>query len=243
MNLTKIELEKMLKESIKKVLSEHKQNLDEISRNKKKKLKNKAIDSVYTDDDNVKTFCIITGENPMGKTGGNKLNRNANASLLDYLKSGNFAWQPIRGNYSENSENSKIIFNLPLDSAKFLGLKFLQQSFIYGRKEEGKTYFDLYVINEKHDDYELKETKSYYTDRIDAEDNYTIIDDKHKFNIPFEYFNEACIAFNNIINETKRNHPRYANEFNRFLNESLLPNKTGYYRYIHNCLLYGGLFK
>ena len=139
MNLTKIEREKRLKDSIKKVLSEHKQNLDEISRNRKKRLKNKAIDSVYTDDDNVETFCIITSENPMGKTGGNNANRNANNSLVDYLKSGNFAWQPIRGNYYENSENSKIIFNIPLDSAKFIGLKFRQESFIYGRKEEGKT--------------------------------------------------------------------------------------------------------
>ena len=96
MKLTKTELKEMIKKLVKNVLSENKQE---------KQLKNKAIDSVYTDDDNVKTFCIITSENPMGKTGGNKLNRNANASLLDYLKSGNFASQPIRGKYFKDSEN------------------------------------------------------------------------------------------------------------------------------------------
>lgn len=215
--------------------------VNEISKNEKNRIRKKAINAIDNKDDNIRTFLIITGENPMGEPGTNNINRTQNNSLVDYLKQGHYAWQPVQGKYG-STENSKIVFNVPLDEAKMLGLKFGQQSFIYGRKEDGKTLFDLYYINEQQDDYDLVETQDTY-DKVLGDDYYTKIDKNHKFSVPFEYFNESCENFNKIINEQKKKSDKYNKNFNRFLNESLKENKIGYNRYLNRSLIYGSLFK
>lgn len=225
--------ETRLKEIVKSVVSE-------ISINKKKELTKNAFNAVKGVQDNIKTFCIVTGENPMGEPGSNKLNRTNKNSLTNYLRFGNFPWTTVRGKYG-NSENPKMIFNITLSDAKIIALKFIQESFIFGRKMDDKVYFDLYFINENKTDYELKETQDYSIE-IDGDDYFTVINNKYKFNIPFKYFNEACDSFNNVINEIKDTHPKYKNEFERFLNESLLESKTLKSRYTNRTLLYGGLF-
>ena len=215
--------------------------VNEISKNEKKRIRKKAINAIDNKDDNIRTFLIITGENPMAEPGTNNINRTQNNSLVDYLKQGHYAWQPVQGKYG-STENSKIIFNVPLDESKMLALKFGQQSFIYGRKENGKTLFDLYYINEQEDDYDLVETQDTY-DKVLGDDYYTKIDKKHKFSVPFEYFNESCENFNKIINEQKKKSDKYNKNFDRFLNESIKENKIGYNRYLNRCLIYGSLFK
>ena len=215
--------------------------VNEISKNEKKRIRKKAINAIDNKDDNIRTFLIITGENPIGEPGTNNINRTQNNSLVDYLKQGHYAWQPVQGKYG-STENSKIIFNVPLDESKMLALKFGQQSFIYGRKENGKTLFDLYYINEQEDDYDLVETQDTY-DKVLGDDYYTKIDKKHKFSVPFEYFNESCENFNKIINEQKKKSDKYNKNFDRFLNESIKENKIGYNRYLNRCLIYGSLFK
>ena len=215
--------------------------VNEISKNGKNRIRKKAINAIDNKDDNIRTFLIITGENPMAEPGTNNINRTQNNSLVDYLKQGHYAWQPVQGKYG-STENSKIIFNVPLDESKMLALKFGQQSFIYGRKEDGKTLFDLYYINEQQDDYDLVETQDTY-DKVLGDDYYTKIDKNHKFSVPFEYFNESCENFNKIINEQKKKSDKYNKNFNRFLNESLKENKIGYNRYLNRSLIYGSLFK
>ena len=215
--------------------------VNEISKNEKKRIRKKAINAIDNKEDNIRTFLIITGENPMAEPGTNNINRTQNNSLVDYLKQGHYAWQPVQGKYG-STENSKIIFNVPLDESKMLALKFGQQSFIYGRKENGKTLFDLYYINEQEDDYDLVETQDTY-DKVLGDDYYTKIDKKHKFSVPFEYFNESCENFNKIINEQKKKSDKYNKNFDRFLNESIKENKIGYNRYLNRCLIYGSLFK
>ena len=215
--------------------------VNEISKNGKNRIRKKAINAIDNKDDNIRTFLIITGENPMAEPGTNNINRTQNNSLVDYLKQGHYAWQPVQGKYG-STENSKIIFNVPLDESKMLALKFGQQSFIYGRKENGKTLFDLYYINDGQDDYELVETQDTY-EKVLGDDYYTKIDKNHKFSVPFEYFNESCENFNKIINEQKKKSDKYNKNFNRFLNESLKENKIGYNRYLNRSLIYGSLFK
>lgn len=215
--------------------------VNEISKNGKNRIRKKAINAIDNKDDNIRTFLIITGENPMAEPGTNNINRTQNNSLVDYLKQGHYAWQPVQGKYG-STENSKIVFNVPLDESKMLALKFGQQSFIYGRKENGKTLFDLYYINDGQDDYELVETQDTY-EKVLGDDYYTKIDKNHKFSVPFEYFNESCENFNKIINEQKKKSDKYNKNFNRFLNESLKENKIGYNRYLNRSLIYGSLFK
>lgn len=238
---------KMLDESLKlldrmdRISENNTKFVNEISKNEKKRIRKKSINAIDNKDDNIRTFLIITGENPMGEPGTNNINRTQNNSLVDYLKQGHYAWQPVQGKYG-STENSKIIFNVPLDESKMLALKFGQQSFIYGRKENGKTLFDLYYINEQGDDYDLVETQDSY-DKVLGDDYYTKIDKNHKFSVPFEYFNESCENFNKIINEQKKKSDKYNKNFDRFLNESIKENKIGYNRYLNRCLIYGSLFK
>lgn len=215
--------------------------INEISKSEKNRLKKDAINAIDNKDDNIRTFLIITGENPMGDPGSNNINRTQNNSLVDYLKKGHYAWQPVQGKYG-STENSKIIFNIPLDEAKMLGLKFRQQSFIYCRKKDKKTLFELYYINEEQNDYDLVETQDSYNKELGS-DLYTKIDKDNKFSIPFDFFTESCNKFNTIINEQKNKSEKYNKNFERFLNESLKENKIGYNRYLNRSLIYGTLFQ
>lgn len=216
------------------------ERIDEISRNKKGQNRTSALNILSNKEDNVRTFLIITAENPMGDKANNRINRVSNNSLVDYLKQGNYAWQPVRGKYG-NTENSKIIFNISLDEAIRLGLKFQQESFIFGVKKNDKTLYNLYVINKGKNGYDLVETQDKY-EKVIGDDFYTAIDKKNKFGIPFEYFNESCEQFNKIVNETKNKSEKYASEYNRFLNECLAEGKTSKSYYTYRTLLYGGLF-
>lgn len=217
--------------------------IDEISKHEKNKFKQKAINSINGVEDNVKSFLIITAENPMGQHGTNKTNRNANTDMVRYLKSGNFAWQPVRGKYG-STENSKIIFNISLSEAKRLGLLFGQESFIYGTKENGVTNFDLYMITDDKKDYKFTERQQKH-EKIGSneKDFYTAIDNRHKFSIPYDYFKEACEKFNGLVNEAKNKSQRYRNEYEMRVNECLSENRTGKHYYINRSLIYGGLFK
>ena len=215
--------------------------LTEIAINKKKQMKQSAINSINGVQDWVKTFLILTGQNPMGQIGTNKDNRNANTTLVKYLKQGNFAWQPVKGKYG-TTEDSKIIFNISITESKRLALLFNQESFIYGRKEDDVTHFDLYVINNDGNDYIKTETQDKYNDMNGQEDYYTAIDKDHKFSIPFEYFNEACQNYNKIITEIYNKSDNYQSNYDRSLNESLKDDMTGKHYYLHRTLLYGGLF-
>lgn len=217
------------------------ERLDEISPNKKAQNKTRALNILSSKEDNVKTFLIITAENPMGSKGDNRTNRRANNSIVDYLNTGNYAWQPVRGKYG-NTENSKIIFNISLDEAIRLGLQFQQESFIFGEKNNDQTLYHLYVINEDKTGYNMVETQDKY-EKVIGSDFYTAIDNKNKFSIPFEYFNESCENFNAIINEAKSKSEKYNKEYNHFLNECLTNGKTGHSYYTYRTLLYGGLFK
>lgn len=235
------------KENIPIIMNEKEQilnlmeRIDEISHNKKEQNKTRALNIFSNKEDNVKTFLIITAENPMGNKSDNRTNRRANNSIVDYLNAGNYAWQPVRGKYN-NTENSKIIFNISLDEAINIGLQFNQESFIFGEKNDGKTLYHLYVINEDETGYNMVETQD-KCEKIIGNNFYTTIDNKNKFNIPFEYFNESCENFNTIINEAKRKSEKYNKEYNRFLNECLKNGKTGRSYYTYRTILYGGLFK
>lgn len=217
--------------------------MDEISINKKQQNKQAAIDALDGKDDNIKTFAILTAQNPMGDKSGNSDNRKLNAELVDLLKRGNFAWQPVRGKYG-TTEDSKIVFNITVQECKWLCLKFLQESFIYGRKENGKTFFDLYVINADSTDYNLIEThEGYESMSAGVNDYYTAIDKDHKFTVPFDYFNEACEYFNSKVNEAKAKSGKYRDNYDKHLAETLAEGKTGYHYFLNRSLIYGGMFK
>ena len=92
-----------------------------------------VICSEASEDDNVKTFCILT--EPDADT------------LAPYLKAGNYAWLPVTEREGVPA-NTKIIFNICPDEAKRIADRFSQNCLIYGYKEGNETNIGYYHVYE-----------------------------------------------------------------------------------------------
>lgn len=94
--------------------------LSETSRRQKAQ---RAINNIGS---RVKTYAILTSENPMG----NRFSKSDNAQLINrlksYLKNGNFVWFPVKGMYGEK-ENSFIVYNISLTDTLDIAKKFNQE--------------------------------------------------------------------------------------------------------------------
>lgn len=87
----------------------------------------------------VKTFAIITWENPMNVDSDNKFNKVANKALKDALS--HFSYKHIKGKY-DKLENPFIIFNIGRSQAKRLAFDtkmYKQESIVFGKRfDNGK---------------------------------------------------------------------------------------------------------
>jgi len=234
--------------------------INEESMNKKKDEIQAAVDAIEGKKNYVHTFCIITGQNPMGRTGTNNVNRTANTSLRSILKAGHYAYVPVKGKYRytdddgtfhDDTEDSFIIFNLPLNNAKAIATEMSQHSFIFGRvdgENKDSAIFDLYVINNETGKYEYEETKSYHLheDELERDENgkelgFTKVGNK-KFSVDFDYFKEGFERFNTIIAEQVEKSEKYRNRIERFQNALIEEGFTGRPAYVNRSLIYGSLF-
>jgi hypothetical protein len=247
----KIYIEDTLNES--KGLMERMGLIKEESISQKKDEVEAAIDAIEGKKNYVHTFCIITGQNPMGIEGSNNVNRTNNKKLRKILKAGHYAYVPVKGKYG-NTEDSFIIFNLPLDNAKEIATETSQESFIFGRVEDDNAesaVFDLYVIDRSTGKYEYEETKNYHLKGSqtvvddetgeEREDYYTQVGDK-KFSVDFDYFKEGRERFNQIISEQVEKSEKYKNRVERFQECLIEEGRTGRSAYMNRSLIYGSLF-
>lgn len=87
----------------------------------------------------IRTFAVITWENPLSKKVSDEQNKGANKKLKDLLKSGNYSFRHIKGRYKD-FENPFFINNISLDYAKRIGFeyggKYKQDSILFGEKYE-----------------------------------------------------------------------------------------------------------
>lgn len=228
--------------------------INEESMNKKKDEIQAAVDAIEGKKNYVHTFCIITGQNPMGIDGTNRTNRTNNNKLRKILKIGHYAYVPVKGKYG-STEDSFVIFNLPLDNAKAIATETAQESFIFGRVEDDNAdsaVFDLYVINKQTGKYEYVETKNYHINGSqtvvddetgeEREDYYTQIGDKKKFSVDFDYFKEGKDRFNKVISEQVEKSEKYRERIERFQENLIEEGRTGRSAYMNRSLIYGSLF-
>ena len=249
-----------------------KQRLFEMSSAQKQQLFQQAFRAIDGIEDNVHTFCILTGENPMGEVSSNFINRRNNKDINQYLKDGNFAWQPVRGAYGEKQAKAKngellynedgtplmipsfefatkIIFNVRLSDAKALAAMTYQHSFIFGRKEvvmeNGEPKGKVFF-----DLYVIDEENGGYVYKetkdyyidMSGATNYYTQLGKKKFSIPFDYFNESCMTFNRAIAARKKKSSRYKSNFDRYVYRVLDESRNGKTLYYWRGFLYRGLF-
>lgn len=166
----------------------------------------------------IKTFAVLTGENPMGKKLSDIENRQRNKRLrkgiendrrADMEKSGlsqedffrrlHVQYIPIQGKFG-NDEHSYIVINLSLDDAKKYSELFEQMSFFFGEHtKDDKIIISYYERAREEDDFELIEK----TERIDNAQDFDDFFSKYnglKWSFYLNYFNEGY-NFREIINE------------------------------------------
>ena len=165
--------------------------ISDISRNKKNQLANKtkrAIEGKYKD---FHTLCIITGQNSNTEFSGNRINRQNNKQLVDFLKQSYYQFCPVIGKWG-TVENSYAIFNISLDTAKRIAGKYEQTAFVFIVMKEDSYIAELYSKTIEDGPYDRisnpyilkEEAKSYKLSEDD--DNFTQIGNRFKFSFDFE---------------------------------------------------------
>lgn len=186
-----------------RILKSEKTICDEAKSWQVKKLK----DSVYGKDSLVKTWGIMSAENPMGKRNTANVNRDLRGQLIRAIKNLGLDSIPVKGKYGSD-ENSRFIINPTLKEMMDLSRRFNQESFIFATCKDGSCDAGYYEKGEgKNDPYILSISKNRICDMSDADDFFTSIKSHSKrafkFQIPFfECANESIVyAIENYIME------------------------------------------
>lgn len=156
----------------------------------------------------VRTFAIMSAENPMGKRSPPTENETRNRQLVADLKAMHFPYYPIRGSYNRNPENPFVIFNIGLDDAKYLNHKYDQEAFILAdvlnaEKAKFRYYQKRFGAQDMANrgwkppcpevaDYTLRVTSQevILPNTKDGENGYSAIFRKFTYSIPFSIFQE-----------------------------------------------------
>ena len=134
----------------------------------------------------VKSFAIVTWENPMGKKADDKFNKEANKRLKDTLKRGNFSYNHIKGRYND-FENPFVVFNVSTEDAKNLGFGyegFKQYIIIFGKRYKSNDEVGINIQMLFHDNRKPLARKIWQGLDVDTDDFYSEFKGR-KFQIPF----------------------------------------------------------
>ena len=217
-------IDKIIKEEVKRIVSE-------TSR------RQKATQSFLGKRGNIKTFCIITAENPMGVKTLPSENKKRYNELTDFLSSHQFVYFPVKGKYG-SVEHSLMIYNISLEACKNIGKRFNQESFIYANVKDNSVIFSYYQKNGDNSPYNKIEDIEKYVDTTENDDFFTAIGRNFKFTIPFKIFESHIDKINSIITERCKNE-NYKNNYKVWLSESVNDNKTLYSQRFKRAKLWG----
>lgn len=218
--------------------------------------KQKAIQSISGNNKRVKTMAILSPENPMSNKYPERLsskedesghtmdfNRGRRDDIEAYLTIGNFAWFRMKGKYV-NKEKSYIVYNISFEDAEHISKKYNQESFIFITCNNDEVTYQYWEQN-GDGKYNMTHERSEYIDMADADDFYSKISRKFKFQIPFfdgsddnkEQISEHIETMNRTIAKKNLNE----SEIEAKINECIDSNRTGKGRYYSRGTLYGGM--
>ena len=215
-NLKKERFDKIVKETIHKVLNE---SLNEATPHQKKR-NDKDVERFFRNGqkgyNGIHTIVVLTSENPDSQQASNQFNKKARYSLLSNIKDGGYAYVPAMGKFGDNPERPYAVFNMSVDTAKILCGRYQQTSFVFSILKDGiihseyceKEYPEL-KYNKRTNNYIKKDECDTWEDMSDANDKFTVIGKKFKYSIPFETLNTVneiiCENLNRIVSiERKR---------------------------------------
>lgn len=169
--------------------------INDVSISQKKKNRKSAIQAIGGENPkNIKTFAILTAQNPNSQSASSSFNKKANKSLIDEIKASGYVTIPVKGHFSGNDENSFLIVNIPFEVAYRYAGKYNQTSFCYG--ENGVTEYwekkdDSKPYDSVRNEYVKKDEVEGY-DRLNANaENYSLIGRNFKFTFPFSIFDSV----------------------------------------------------
>ena len=200
--------------------------------------KQKFIKDFMDKDNKVKTFGIITGENPMGRELPEQENVQRTDKLCSYLQIRQFLWFQTKGKYG-TSEHPFLIYNCALGDMKMISKTFDQESFIFAvvnpNADGSEVVFSYY---QKISQYIESKTESVKWDDI-TDDLFTSIGKKFNFTIPFDVFAKQVEDVNELILERCNKHEEYLLSHERLISESISDDFTFNGRRLRRAQLYG----
>ena len=181
---------------------------------------------------NIKSFGIITAENPEAKALSNQENRKMMRELTKILKNAHYNWQTVDGHFGGNREHSLMIFNITREVLQNLAKKFHQQSYIFATLEKDGEFptFEYWekqdpekAANNAKNPYIKQDESVKWVQVPDAEDNYTVIGKHFKFNINFSIFEELNDKLEqNIQKIMEMNDTFISNDHDKLLEYSII---------------------
>lgn len=151
----------------------------------------------------IKTFAILTAENPNSM----KLSRKDNKSkMMDFktrLKNLGLQYTKIQGHFDGNKENSIIVYNLSYEDAENYAKYYGQKSFFFGTNSMPSeiTYYE--ATDDSCTKYRKIESTKKIENMKDADDFFSRHGD-FKFSIDLKYFKDSIDKVcNSIIDESK----------------------------------------
>lgn len=193
---------------------------------------------------NVKTFCIMTAENPMGVELPPEDNTKRRDELETYLSNANYPWFRIKGKYG-NNEKSHMIYNITRSDAERLGKMFNQESIIFSELDDSGAIHYLYLEKGEGGEYQETHKRDEYVDMSDAVDFFSEIGRKFKFQIPF--FDGSDDSTDEMISEHfKKINEKVDSKFidetrlNKYLSNMVNEKKTAKCRWEARGNLFGG---
>jgi len=197
----------------------------------------------------IKTFAIITWENPMGIKANDKFNKEANKRLKDTLKRGNYSFRHIKGKYND-FENPFMILNITLKESKQLGFEhkeYKQDSIIFGKrvkKDGSKVGVNIKMIysddNRKPDvrriwKYLDKDTDNFYSEYKGRKFEIPLFDDEAK-HFTFKNGNKEVIE-HNVYRKEQFSSNSNIDKLNELRDIILDENRSGRFLYEHRGIL------
>lgn len=170
----------------------------------------------------IRTFAIMTPENPNGETVDAQLNNKLVKGFKSTLKTVYIQYIPIEGSYNVK-EHSFMLINIPLSTATHLAGAYHQQSFFYGKtSKEGVAeinYYETSNAKDKKPTYSLKD-KVKDIRSADEFDKYYSRPGDYRFKFNADVFNEHLEKIRPIIDEEE-------------YTKSMMENRVGYSQLMH----------